>query len=239
MAGIAVAVVPLMRIFLRLLMIAAFAMATAQTATAQNASGLLNRLEVQRLVVADTSEAHTALAKHFIALAEVYKADAARYSGMAALPAGNPNHPFGIDARERRMRQADTAATAARTVRALAAYHQILSIGGTARRLAAAPAFNGGQGAPMPTRAELDELARTARTPSAHRELAEYFLIVSRAETANAEAYVRTARMMRVSGARNTEGIAARYDHLASMARQGARQANLAVELQRKLAVIG
>lgn len=228
-----------MRVFLRILAIAALAMATAQTATAQNASGLLNFLDVQRLVVADTPEAHTALAKHFIALAASYRADASRYSALAALPAGNPNHPFSTDSRERRLRQADAAAAAARTVRTVAAYHQILSIGGMSRRPAGAPAFDGGKGAPLPTPAELDELVRTARTPSAQRELVEYFRGVERTETANAEAYARTARMTRVSGARNTEAIAARYDHFASMSREAARQANLAVELHRQLATIG
>jgi hypothetical protein len=238
-AGIAVAAAALMRIFLRIFTIGALAMAPAQTARAQNASGLLNIVEVQRLVVANTPEAHTALARHFIALAEIYKTDAARYSALAGLPAGNPNHPFATDARQRHTRQAAGATADARTVRAVAAYHHILSIGGTSRRLAGAPAFDGGKGARQPTRDELNELARSARTPSAERELAEYFLIVARAETSNAEAYARTARTMRVSGAQNTEGIAARYEHLASMARQAARQANLAVELHRQLAEIG
>lgn len=228
-----------MRIFLRLLTMTALAMGTAQTAAAQNASGLLNTLDVQWLVAADTSVAHAALARHFIALAAMYHADAVRYSAQAASPGGNPNHPFGTDARGRRIRQANAAAAAERTVRDVAAYHLILSIGGTWRRPAGAPAFDGGEGAPPPTRAEVNELVRAARTRSAHRELVEYFLIVARTETSNAEAYMRTARMTRVSGARNTEGIAARYDYLASVAREAARQANLAIELHRQLAAIG
>ena len=228
-----------MRSFLRIFIIGALALAPAQTARAQNVSGLLNILEVQRLVIADTAEAHAALAKHFIALAVLYRADADRYSALALLPGGNPNHPFTTDARERRTRQAEAAAADAMTVRTDAAYHLILSIGGTPRRLARAPAFDGGKGARQPTRDELDELARSARTPSAERELAEYFLILARTETSNAEMYARAARMTRVSGARNTEGIAARNEHLARMARQAARQANLAAELHRQLAVIG
>ena len=228
-----------MRVFLRILTITALALATAQTVTAQNAAGLLNRLDVQRLVAADTPQAHAALAKHFIALAAVYRADANRYSALAALPAGNPNHFVAIDGRERRARQAQRAIADARAVRDVAAYHLILSIRGTPRGLAASPAFDGGKGAPMPTRAELDELATTARTPSAHRELAEYFLIVVRTETANAEAYARSARMTRVSGARNTEATALRYEHLAATARDEAKRARVAVELHRQLATIG
>jgi len=228
-----------MRIFLRILSIAALAAATAQTATAQNASGLLNILEVQRLVAADTPQAHAALAKHFIALAAVYRADADRYSALAAVPGGNPNHPFAAGTSDRRIRQADAASAAARTVRAVAAYHQILSMGRMSKRPAVASAFDAGKGAPPPTPAELNEFVRSARTPAAERELVEYFRIVARTETANAEAYARTARMTRVSGARNTEPVAVRFEYLASAAREAARRANLAVELHRQLAEIG
>jgi len=237
-AGIVVAAATLMRVFLRILTITALALATAQTATAQNAAGLLNRLDVQRLVLADTPRAHAALAKHFIALAAVYRADADRYSALAALPGGNPNHPVATDGRERLARQAQAAIADARGARDAAAYHLILSIRGTPRGIARSPEFDGGKGAPLPTPAELYALATAARTPSAHHELAEYFLIVSRTETANAEAYARTARMARVSGARNTAVVALRYEHLATTAREAARRANLAVELHRQLAAI-
>jgi hypothetical protein len=227
-----------MSIFLRTFTLATVAIAMAATATAQNA-GLLNTFEVQRLVVADTPEAHTALAKHFIALAEVYRADARHYSTLATLPAGNPNHPFGTDARDRRIRQADGAAAAERTARSVAAYHQILSIGGMLRRPAGAAAFDGGMGAPLPSRAELDQLAASADTRAAQRDLVEYFLIVARTESSNAEAYAQMARMTRVSGARSTEAIAARFDRMAGVAREAAHQANLAAELHRQLAAIG
>jgi len=224
---------------LRILMMTALVIAWTTTATAQNASGLLNTVEVQRLVVADIPEAHNTLAKHFMTLADVYAADASRYAALAAAPGGNPNHPFGTDVRTRRIQQAEAAATAEQTVRSVAAYHQILSIGGIRRRPAGAPAFDGGKGASLPTRAELGELARVARTPSAERELVEYFMVIARTETANAEAYARTAQMTRVSGARMTEATAVRFDHLATMAREAARQANLAAELHRQLAAIG
>jgi hypothetical protein len=208
-------------------------------ASAQVGSALLNRYEVQQLAAADTAEAHAALAKHFIALADVYRRDAARYTTLANAYVGNPNHPVGMAVAASRMRKADEATANANMARAVVAYHQLLSIGRTSRRPAGAAAFDAGKGARMPTGIELDELARMARTPSAHRELAEYFLVVACTETANAEAYVRTARMTRVSGARNTEGIAGRYEQLAATARDAAKRANLAVELHRQLAAIG
>jgi len=152
---------------------------------------------------------------------------------------GNPSHPHDVTVAASRMRKAEDATANADTVRAIVAYHQILSLGRTARRPAAAAAFDGGKGAPPPTSAEVDALVRAAGTRLAHRELVEYFLIVARTETSKAEAYTRTARMARVSGARNTEAIAAQYDRLASAAREAARQANLAVERHRQLSVIG
>jgi hypothetical protein len=228
-----------MDVFLRIFTMTALAMAVTETVTAQNASGLLNTVEVQQLVLADSPQAHARLAKHFIALAERYKADAARSLALARLGAGNPNHPVGADARQRRLRQADAGVAAARTVRAVAAYHQILSIGGVSRRPAGASAFEGGKGAPPPTGDELKNLVSAALAPSAQRELIEYFVIVGRTETSNAEAYARMARMARVSGARNTETTAARYEQLAMKASEAARQANRAAELHRQLAAIG
>lgn len=238
--GITVAAATVMAVFLRIFTMTALAMAATETVTAQNASGLLNTVEVQRLVLADSPQAHAKLAKHFIALGERYKGDAARGSAVAAFAAGNPNHSLGTDARQRRMRQADAAVEAARTVRAVAAYHQILSIGGVPRRRpAGASAFDGGKGAPPPTRGELNDLVRTARAPSAQRELVEYFVLVGRTQTSNAEAYGQMARMARVSGARNSEATAAHYEQRATKAREAARQANRAAELHRQLAAIG
>ena len=228
-----------MSLHLRIFTLAALAVTTAHPAAAQNTSGMLNVFEVQRLVVADTAEAHTALAKHFIALAGRYRVAASRYRALAIMSAGNPNHPVDTNTHQRRLRQADAAAAAQRTVRALAAYHQILSIGGSSRRPVGAAAFDGGRGALPATSAELKEIVAAARTGSAQRELVEYFVVVARTETANAEAYARAARMARVSGARTTEALAGRYDHLARVAREAARQANVAAELHRQLAAIG
>jgi hypothetical protein len=227
-----------MKIPIRLLLVIVLAFAIAVPASAQVGSGMLNRFEVQRLVAIDTAEAHAALARHFIALAHIYRSDAARYTALAKGYVGNPNHPNGTTVAASWMRKAEDATANANAARAVVAYHQILSLGRTTRRPADAAAFDGGKGAPPPTPAEVDTLVNAARTPQAHRELVEYFLVAERAEAFNAEAYTRMARMARVSGARNTDVIAARYDHLASVARETARRANLAVELHRQLAAI-
>jgi len=228
-----------MNIRLRMLLVLIAVVPIAIPTTAQASSGLLNRLEVQRLVATDTAEAHAALARHFIALVHAYRSDAARYTALAKAYVGNPNHPADANVRASWMRKAEDATANANAARAVVAYHQILSLGRISPRPAGAAAFDGGKGAPEPTPAEVDDLVRAAHTPAAHRELVEYFLVVARTEASNAEAYARTARMARVSGARNIDVIAARYDQLASMAREAARQANLAVELHRQLSTIG
>jgi len=81
-----------MKLFSRMLVIAAAVVAAAVSASAQTAPGLLNKLEVQRLVAANTPAAHASRAKHFIALTETYGADAARYRALATGFVGNPNH---------------------------------------------------------------------------------------------------------------------------------------------------
>jgi len=228
-----------MNILFRTLLVIVIAVAVAIPASAQAGSWVLNRFEVQQLVAMDTVKAHAALARHFIALADSYGSDAARHTALAKAYVGNPNHLTNINIGASRMRKAEDATANASTARALAAYHLLRSLGRTPRRPIGATAFDGGKGAPPPTPAEVDDLVSAARTPSAHRELVEYFLVVARTEASNAEAYTRAARTTRVSGARNTEGVAARYEHLAREAREAARQASLAVELHRQLSAVG
>src|ERR1044071_6597908 len=103
-----------MHVLFRIILVVIASLAFAIPARAQARSGVLNRLEVQQLIAADTAQAHAGLAKHFIALAAVYRADADRYSALAALPGGTPNHPVAIDSRERRARQAQAAIADAR-----------------------------------------------------------------------------------------------------------------------------
>jgi hypothetical protein len=228
-----------MKPFVRIFTITALAVATAHTAAAQNAPGLLNTFEVQQLVAADTPDAHAVLAKHFIALTAAYKVDAARYSALANAYIGNPNHTAGVDVAARRMRQAQEATANAKIARGVTANHQILSIDGMATPPVGAAAFDGGKGAPAPTLAELNDLGKSARTSAEHRVLAEYYLAMARNETSNAIAYTAMAELSRVSGGRNTTVTSACGERLARHAHEIARQANAAVVLHRQLANIG
>jgi len=236
--GTLVALSYFMKHVLRTLVVAAIVAGCAQSATAQNGNGLLSTFEVQRLAAADTPESHAALARHFVTLAAIYRADAKRYAALAVLPGGNPNHPS-AGAREHYLRQAEASGMAATTVRAVVAYHQLASIGFTGTPPRAASAFDGGKGAPRPSSAEIKRLERMARTPSDHELLAEYFLTIKQSQTANAEAYSLRAGMARVSGARDVTAVASQYDRLAATAREAARLANLALQRHRQLATVG
>jgi len=224
----------------RLLVVAAVVVLVADTSAARAQSWMLNRLEVQRLVAMNTSDAHARLSKHFIALAETYAADAARYAARATPAIGNPNHGVGIDTAVRRTQQADDAARLADAARAMTAYHQLLSVGAAAVPPPARTQFDGGAGAPAPTQFELNELARRARTPADHRVLAEYYLTLGARDTVLANEHAQMANMHRGSGQRRASQTAAMLcDRMARLSREAATRAAAAALLHRQLADIG
>jgi len=65
-----------MKIPLRMLFMLIAVTAVAAPAPAQTRAGVRNQLEVQQLAAADTAEAHAMLAKHFMAVANVYRLSA-------------------------------------------------------------------------------------------------------------------------------------------------------------------
>jgi len=228
-----------MKLFSRMLVVAAAVAAMTGTAIAQTAPGLLNKLEVQRLAAAHTPAAHASLAKHFVALTETYKAEAARYRALATGFTGNPNHGSGIDPGARRARQADAAAELALNARAMAAYHQLLSVGSAATAPRVAVTFDSGFGAPAPTPAQLSQLAKSARTSTDQRVLEEYFLNVARAETATADAHAVMGQMQRAGATRGLNDPAAHCERMVKLARAASTQATANAELHRQLANIG
>lgn len=224
----------------RLLIVTLAVIATAGTAAAQTSSGVLNILDVQRLVAAATPAAHAALGKHFVALAHTYATDAARFRGLATAPAGNPNHTMAVRPGARRLPQAEAAAQLEESARAMAAYHQLLSLGAPTFVPADRALFDGGLGATLPTVAEVETAAAAARGDVDHRALAEYFLIVEARETAAANTHVRQARLLRVSGQRSGADIAALHcDRLARLSRAAAKDASTSATMHRQLANIG
>lgn len=228
-----------MTLFSRVLVVAVVGVFIADASAAQTQSWLLNRLEVQRLVAVNTPEAHARLSKHFIALAETYTDDAARFTARAN-GVGNPNHGFGVHTDVRRTQQAEDAARRAEAARAMVVYHQLLSVGAPTGPPPARAQFDGGAGAPAPTQVELNELATRARTPADHRVLAEYYLTLETRETALANEHARMANMLRVSGGRRASDAAAMHcDRMARLSRDAAKQASATASFHRQLASIG
>ena len=80
-----------MKPFYRIAVAALALVGVATLAAAQAPSGVLNKLEVQKLVAAETPEAGTALAAHFTALADRYTADAADHKAMGQAYKANAN----------------------------------------------------------------------------------------------------------------------------------------------------
>ena len=229
-----------MKRLLRILSVALGVITIAGTAAAQTPSGVLNTLAVQRLVAADTPGAHAALGRHFVALADRYAGDAARFTALSAAPRGNPNHLSAVAPGARYARQAEAATLLARSARAMASYHQLLSIGWTPSAPVDRARFDGGFGAAIPTTADVERAAASARTRDDHRTLVEYFLIVEARQTASANDHAMQARMFRVNGPRGGAELAAMHcDRLAKLSRTAATRASASALLHRQLASIG
>lgn len=221
-------------------MTAVLILAVAVTAAAQNKSAILNSLEVQHLVAADTRAAHATLGKHFIAIAEKYRADAARFNALVTAPTGNPNHPTPSFAATRRVRQADAAITSSEAARDMATYHQLRSVGRTPAAPADRAKFDGGLGARVPIDADVHDAVAAARTTADHRALEEYFATVAERSAADAKEHAAMANTVRASGQRHGAEFAAMHcDRLASQAREAAKRAAASATFHHQLANIG
>lgn len=228
-----------MKTFYRVVVAAAAIVGTAALAAAQAPSGVLNKLEVQKLVAAETPEASIALAGHFTALADRYTADAARHKAMGQAYKANANKSAATSAADHCARLATFAADSATTARELAKFHQDLAGGKAALVPKGAAALQGGKGAPEPTADELHHLAMMARTRTDHLSLEEYFLTVAKKNTAEAEDYVAVAKAYRAGVRKGTYDPAVGFDRLAKLARDAAKEAAEAASLHKQLANIG
>jgi hypothetical protein len=227
-----------MKPFYRILVAVAAIVGAANLAAAQ-APGLLNRLEVQKLVATDTPEANAALAAHFMALADRYAADAARHKGMAQAYGGHSNRSAMTGGRAHCERLAALAAESASAAREMATYHRDLAGGKAAVAPKGAGAFQGGQGAAEPNAEQLHHLAMTAKTRADHLALEEYFATLARKNTAEAEDHVAMAKAYRAGVRKGTYDPAVHCDRLAGLAREAAKEAAAAATLHKQLANVG
>ena len=211
----------------------------ASFAAAQAPAGVLNKLDVQKLVAAGTPEANVTLARHFTALADGYAAEAARHKDMAAAYAGNPNRSVVTNIAPHCKRLGDLANEEASAAREMAKYHEQLAGGAKANLPKDATAFHAGKGAPEPTGGDLHHLAMMARTPADHHALEEYFTTLAKKNTADAESHVAMAQLYRAGVRKGGGDPAAHCDHLVKLAREAAKEATEAASLHRQLANVG
>jgi hypothetical protein len=215
------------------------ALALVPATGAAQAPGLLNALEVRRLVDGDEPADHVGLRDHFLALALRYDAEARRQDAVQRTMFGNPNHPTGYPAAHAG-RLAGYARRSAVTVRELAVYHERLAAGVPALAPAGAGEFHAGKGAPPPTDREARAVAATARTPADHRAIEEYFVTIAERHRDAADAHVLQARMYRVqpNDRGGGGGPALHCDRLAAAARRAAERADARALVHRQLARI-
>jgi hypothetical protein len=220
-------------------LVAVVAVVGAASTVAAQTPGLLNRLEVQKLVATDTPEANASLAAHFTALADRYTADAARHKGMAQAYSAHSNRSAVTNGRTHCERLAALAAESGSAAREMATYHRDLADGRAAATPKGAGAFQSGKGAPEPNAEQLHHLAMTAKTRDDHLALEEYFVTLAKKKTADAEDHVAMARAYRAGVRKGTYDPAVHCDRLARLAREAAKEATAAASLHKQLANVG
>ena len=157
-------------------LVAVVAVVGAASTVAAQTPGLLNRLEVQKLVATDTPEANASLAAHFTALADRYTADAARHKGMAQAYSAHSNRSAVTNGRTHCERLAALAAESGSAAREMATYHRDLADGRAAATPKGAGAFQSGKGAPEPNAEQLHHLGHTRHAVLGERA-ADYRLL--------------------------------------------------------------
>lgn len=212
--------------------------AVAGAASAQT-SGVLNALEVQRLIISDELDDHAALSVHFAALAALYEAETARHDVFARGAAGNPNHRFAMEPGAAWARRAERTREWAATARELAAHHARLAFGMPSSVPEGAGAFHGGRGAPEPTAAELRAMSSRASTPSEHRMLEEYYLLQATRADERAVKHSTMVAGFRATPRRTLSGDGGLHcDRLIKEAREAAEDARVRALVHRQLADI-
>jgi hypothetical protein len=207
--------------------------ALAGISFAQTGTPILNTLEVRKLVAAAEPGDNAKLSAHFAALADQYTAEAKRHTEMAQSYVGNPNRNAGTGMSVHCKRLAELNTESATTLRDLAEHHRKLAAGATSTAPRDGARFQGGAGAPEPTKKDLAALAASAATPADHRALAEYFTTLSARYTATAKDHVALAQAYR--GTKIAQA-AAYCDRLIALSRDSAKEATAAAQMHTQLA---
>lgn len=209
----------------------------AGSAAAQEKSGaVLNSLDVQQLVKRAEPGDIPRLAAHFSALADRYVADAKQHTTMATGYTGNAGRSLATGMSGHCKQLADLNTQSATEARELATYYQKLGSGAAGTPPAAGSRFEGGAGAPAPTKQDLSALAAKASTPADHRALQEYFLTLATQYTKDATDYATTASTFRGT---KMASAAVHGDSLVRLSKESAKEATAAASMHKQLAGVG
>jgi hypothetical protein len=225
-----------MKPFSRIVLTAAVFVGLATFAAAAPPSDVLNRLDVQKLVAAETTVANLRLASHFNALADQFVVNADRHRAMAAVYRANANRSATTTAGDQCDRLAARAEKWAGSALDLAMYYGDLASGIDAVLPARAVALQGGYGAPEPTADQLHKLALTARTRGDHLVLREYYSTLAKKRSAEAADYTVMVAAYRASVRNGVYDPGVAYERLARIARKAAKEATEAANRHQVLA---
>ena len=222
----------------RIVITAAVFVGIATVAAAATPSDVLNKLELQRLVAAESTATNVRLALHFNALADQFIVDAERHRAVAFVYRANANRSATTTAGDQCDRLAARAEKWAGAALELAMYYGDLASGIDAVLPTRALALQGGYGAPEPTADELHKLALTARTRGDHLALREYYATLAKKRAAEADDYTAMVTAYRASVRNGVYDPGVAYERLARIARKSAKEATEAANRHQALANI-
>ena len=209
------------------------AIAAAGAAQQQTSANLLTATQVRELVAkASTPAEHAQLRNHFTALAERYEADAKRHAALAKLP-GNPTRQATSGSAMHHTRLSETVGEMAKSARELATFHGQLATGAPAMHPGDPSNLEQGAGAAtVMSDAQLQQLISTARTPSDHGKLVEYFTTLATKYSQDANSHAAMAAAYRANP-RGMLSAVAHCDRLVQQAKTASAEAKaLAAEHQ-------
>ena len=210
----------------------------AAGAAAKERGNVLTSIELKRLVASAQPGDYARLGDHFAALADQYAAQARRNVALSRTQTGNPNRRSGGNPGAVYARRAEIATESAATTRELAAHYSRLAAGMPSTAPANSARFVAGEGAPVPSEAQLRELAAGARTPADHRSLEEYYLMLAGNYTKAADRHATMGRSYRASGIRSLDP-AIHCDRMVKESREAASEARAAAAKHGQFAQVG
>lgn len=200
------------------------------------AKGALTTAEIQQLIIRGEPGDHTKLSTHFAALADQYAADAKRHAAMRPAFAGNTKLAHMAASQAAHCQQlARRNEESAATLRALADHHRKEAAGVPSTPPPGSERFQSGEGARVPSDAELARLAGTAETAADHRALESYFATIATRydrEARDSEQYARSWRSLTKNP--SAPALAVRWDGLAKQQRASAEEARAAAAMHKE-----